>query len=131
MSYQQIMPYFAIFCYAPFWFDDFFKVVKLMATHMRSYISCLMWCKFFVAVKFWLKLSGYVYRFQCFGKNNVSKLHRTSLLHCALQKHTTDAPLRFKNAPQPFINRVMIKMPRYRSHPLPLLVGYNSLWVKQ
>ena len=40
------MPYFAIFCYAPFWFDDFFKVVKLMATHMRSYISCLMWCKF-------------------------------------------------------------------------------------
>ena len=49
MSYQQIMPYFAIFSYAPFWFDDFFKVVKLMATHMRSYISCLMWCKFFEA----------------------------------------------------------------------------------
>ena len=33
-----------------------------------------------------------------------------------MQEHKTDRPPRLKNAPQTVINRVMIKMPWYRSH---------------
>ena len=33
-----------------------------------------------------------------------------------MQEHKTDRPPRLKNAPQTVINRVMVKMPWYRSH---------------
>ena len=52
LKVNELSTDYAVFCHillCPILVWWLFKVVKLMATHMRSYISCLMWCKFFEA----------------------------------------------------------------------------------
>ena len=75
LKVNELSTDYAVFCHIPLcpilvWW--LFKVVKLMATHMRSYISCLMWCKLFVSrlLKWMLKTriqSYWFYHLVLFG----------------------------------------------------------------